>query len=153
MTIKQLRGIHSFRPGEALRIEEWHKPGDRFFIFTSIKRAIILTLTDDRRLIDEAGHYFACEDVRLMTDTIDRAGVGPFSLPIEDAFTRVAKYHDYRYSCAEYQLTNLRNEADLILFDNMIAVSESFPRRVLAAACYGIVNALGWIWWDKKGKK
>lgn len=75
------------------------------------------------------------------TDTEDRAGVGPFSLPSEHPFNRAAKVHDFYFTAArDYEkqgkpLSSLTlGEADMRLFRAWVATiyAETHPARQLS---------------------
>ena len=133
---------------DKLIIEDYHQPGDVFFLWIDSRRFMFLTLSEDRRLYDEDGNEFACEDARLMTDREERAGVGVLSLPTSDPLTEPAKYHDFKYSCRVYELNHPRSEADKDLERDADALSPSLVRRAINKIAYGLVRLFGGRYWD-----
>lgn len=137
-----------FTPDRKLRLTSQDKPGDCFVLLFAKGKGLVLTLSTDRLLHDSNGCGFACEDETLMADTVDRPGVGVFSLP-EDHWSNIAAaIHDYQTSCRAYMLAHGRSEAEADFRRHLQMVSTTFQRRVVSTILGAISNSLSWIFWD-----
>jgi hypothetical protein len=148
--VRNAKKVYSFRVGEPLRLASLHLPGDTFFLFTSPKTYVTLTLSEDRRLFDKDGHEYACEDETLMVDTTSRTGVWPFVLPQGHWSEAGSKPHDFVTSCLVYQLTNPRSRAEEELHERLMAVSDTLGRQIFGAVLSGLSSPLSWAFWDVK---
>ena len=64
---------------------------------------------------DEHGGVYGFMESGACTDEVVRLGVYPFALPAHWDINKLAKAHDYMYSCPAYQMFHTRKEADRAL--------------------------------------
>lgn len=96
------------------------------------------------------GCIFALADDKAVVDTIDRCGIGIFSLPAKHPLTAACKVHDYMYSSPAYQLFNSRRTADEYLRRLINEVGEGHWYGWLADPFYWISRTLGARFWENK---
>lgn len=103
-----------------------------------------LTLGVDGLWRDDLQTIWALTDDAASVDSIDRCGVGFFSLP--EASDADCSSHDYAYSSPAYQAFHTRKEADEMLRRNLIAAH--YP--IIGPIFYRFSRWFGKKYWERK---
>jgi len=95
--------------------------------------------------IDKDGAIYALADVSPV-DTIDRCGVGVFSLGKNSPLNRLCKKHDYMYQSPVYQYYYTREEADKALMNDFRLANRPLIGRIF----YSLARLFGAKYWENK---
>lgn len=142
--------VYVIAANDPVRIKALHNPGDLFMVFLNGNKYLLLTLSGDRRLFDETGTEYACEDETLMKDLTDRTGVGILSFPQGHWTEAAARPHDFETSCTIYQLSNNRSDSEKEFRFRLDTVSNTRGRKILTPVVAFLSRAFSWNYWDVK---
>ncbi len=99
---------------------------------------------------DEWGCVYALRDNTFTVDTVDRAGIWPFvvPLPLDHPVNVAARPHDFKYSCPAYQAFHTRKEADDDLKRDLKILNEGSIWKIVARPFRFLARVFGRRAWE-----